>query len=384
MSQKSRSKGEFTNHFRRRYREDFQFAIIMLFGILSLLVVGAFAVYRWVLGHGLGSLINLGIVLSLLLALIYAIRTPNTGRAGIVFLFVIVAGCLLSTAAMGRTGIFWTYVVLWINFLLTSRRTALSANLILIAGLVIGGDLFDTLLETITYVVTTLMITVFSYISATRLAYQQRQLQKLVLQDPLTKAGNRRMMMRDLRTAKARNRRTGRPYTLMLIDLDHFKQVNDKQGHEVGDQALRKFARLVRRSIREDDGFYRFGGEEFVLLLSDCGVRGKPANGKDTRKRVSDLKDGNNYFQQDRRADKNVAEVAQQLHQRMSGRLDLNGWLLRFSAGVAELRPNEDWSECMRRADQALYHAKQSGRDQVVVWNDSMMSAKGLVALKSV
>lgn len=384
MNQHSRRKRKFTNRFRSRYREDFQFAIIMLFGTLSLLVVAAFAVYRWVLGNSFGSLINLGIVLSLLSALIYAIRTPYTSRAGIVFIFVIIAGCLLSTAAMGRTGIFWTYVVLWINFLLTSRRVAVSANLILITGLVIGGDLFDTVLETITYVVTTLMITVFSYISAGRLAYQQNQLQKLVLQDPLTKAGNRRMMMRDLRMAKARNRRTGRPYTLMLIDLDHFKQVNDRQGHEVGDQALRKFARLVRRSIREDDGFYRFGGEEFVLLLSDCGVRRKPVQASDKQLRASDLKDGNDPFRQDRRTDKDIAEVAQQLHERMSGRLDLNGWLLRFSAGVAELRPNEDWSECMRRADQALYHAKQAGRDQVIVWNDSMVSARGQVALKSV
>ena len=381
MSRRSRRKSEFTNRFRSRYREDFQFAIIMLFGVLSLFVVAAFAVYRWVLGNGFGGLINLGIVVSLLAALIYAIRTPHTHRAGIVFIVVIIAGCLASTAAMGRTGIFWTYVVLWINFLLTSRRIALSANLILIAGLVMGGGLFDTRLEAITYVVTTLMVTIFSYISARRLAYQQNQLQKLVLQDPLTKAGNRRMMMRDLRIAKARNRRTGRPYTLMLIDLDHFKQVNDQQGHEVGDQALRKFARLVRRSIREDDGFYRFGGEEFVLLLSDCGVTSTPVHAANQRKRTSDVKEP---AHQESRIDKDISEVAQQLHQRMSGQLNLNGWLLRFSAGVAELRPNEDWSECMRRADQALYYAKQSGRDRVVVWNDSMLPTRGQVALKSV
>lgn len=381
MSQRSRRKREFTSRFRSRYREDFQFAIIILFGILSLLVVAAFAVYRWVLGNGFGGLINLGIVLGLLSALIYAIRTPHTSRAGMVFIFVIIAGCLVSTAAMGRTGIFWTYVVLWINFLLTSRRIALSANLILIAGLVIGGNLFDTILETITYVVTTLMITIFSYISARRLAYQQKQLQKLVLQDPLTKAGNRRMMMQDLRIAKARNRRTGRPYTLMLIDLDHFKQINDQQGHDVGDQALRKFAKLVRGSIREDDGFYRFGGEEFVLLLSDCGVKSKPSYAANQRMRTSDVK---NPAHHDSRADKDITEVAQQLHQRMSGQLNLNGWILRFSAGVAELRPDEDWSECMRRADRALYQAKQAGRDRVIVWNDSMLSTRGQVALKSV
>nr|WP_277347550.1 GGDEF domain-containing protein [Wenzhouxiangella sp. XN79A] len=156
----------------------------------------------------------------------------------------------------------------------------------------------------------------------------------LALQDPLTFAGNRRQMRQDLNAALEIHRRTGQAFALALIDLDHFKRINDGQGHDVGDEALKSFADAVRAAIRSVDGFYRFGGEEFVVLL-----RGDVPG--------------------------DAEHVVRRLHQRVSGRLAFGGEVLQFSAGVAVLNSGEDWPTWLSRADRALYRAKQGGRNRI-------------------
>lgn len=325
--------------FRKKFRDDYQFAMIVLFGSLAALVITGFAVYRFLTDHYLGASVNTLIVFSVLSVLAYAIRSGRTHRAGRFFAVVTVIGCIASTAMFGRTGILWGYVVLWINFLLTGRRFALVANLVLMSVLIFETSLFQSLLEAVTYIVTALLVTVFGYIFAQRLASYQAQLEMLALQDPLTFAGNRRMMRRDLTAAVSAWRRNGERFILMLLDLDHFKRINDEFGHEVGDRALREFADLVREHIRAEDGFYRFGGEEFVLLLPD-------------------------------RCQQDVVDLAESLHQRISGQLSYFEEVVRFSAGVAVLRDDEDWPEWLTRADRAMYQAKRAGRDQVVLDRD--------------
>lgn len=321
---------------RARFRDDYQFAMILLFGSVAALVVSGFVIYRFATGYLLGGLVNLAIVVSMVLVLLYAVRSGRTDRAGRFFALVTVLACIASTALFGRTGILWGYVVLWINFLLTSRRFALAANLLFTAFLIVETSLFASVLEGVTYIITALMITVFAWIFAARLAQYQARLEELALQDPLTFAGNRRMMKRDLHTAISANRRHGRAFTLMLLDLDRFKAINDEHGHEAGDRALRAFSDLVREHIRAEDGFYRFGGEEFVLLLPD----------------------------QDRNS---ALEIAESLHRRISGKLVFDEHVLRFSAGIAVLEPDEDWPHWLARADRAMYQAKREGRDRIVM-----------------
>lgn len=332
---------ETRERFRRKFRDDYQFAMIVLFGSLAAAVITGFVVFRYSIGHYFGGTVNLMIVASVLLVLVYAIRSGRTQRAGRFFAVVVVIACIASTAMFGRTGILWGYVVLWINFLLTGRRFALVANLILMTVLIIETSLFQSLLEGATYIVTALMVTTFGYIFAERLARYQDQLQMLALQDPLTFAGNRRMMRRDLTAAVSASRRGGKQFTLILLDLDHFKRINDEFGHEVGDRALREFADLVREHIRAEDGFYRFGGEEFVLLLPDHGAE-------------------------------SALGVAESLHGRISGKLSYFGEVVRFSAGVAVLRDDEDWPAWITRADRAMYQAKHAGRNKIVAASERL------------
>ena len=319
---------------RQQFREDYQFAMIVLFGLLAATVVSGFVVYRYAFGYYFGGTVNLLIVVSMLLVLLYALRSGETRRAGLFFCVATVVACIASTAMFGRTGILWGYVVLWVNFLLTTRRFALIANLVLTTVLIVETSLFESVLEGVTYIVTALMVTTFAWIFAHRLATYQQRLETLALQDPLTFAGNRRQMRQDLNAALESHRRMGQGFALVLIDLDHFKRINDEQGHEVGDEALKAFADAIRSAIRAVDGFYRFGGEEFVVLL----------RGDDPEQ---------------------VESVVRRLHRRVSGRLAFGGEVLKFSAGVAMLNSGEDWPAWLSRADRALYRAKQAGRDRI-------------------
>ena len=162
-------------------------------------------------------------------------------------------------------------------------------------------------------------------------------LARLATLDPLTGAFNRRMMT-DLATrAVADARRHGRPLSLLAIDVDHFKRINDEFGHEAGDLALCALVDLLRRELRASDLISRIGGEEFVVILPDTSEAAAGALAERIRARVSD-----------------------------SG-FAVAGWPapLRVSIGVGALATG-DFDALRRATDRALYTAKRAGRNRVV------------------
>ena len=163
--------------------------------------------------------------------------------------------------------------------------------------------------------------------------------QVLAHTDPLTGIGNRRAMMELITREIARSRRTKDPFALAILDIDHFKKINDEHGHEVGDQALVHVIKVVKSSIREIDEFCRYGGEEFVLILPGANAEGA----------------------------RFVVDRMRGLMERTPLTLKRGDLVLRYSAGVAELKPGEDAEALLKRADQALYAAKAAGRNRVMV-----------------
>lgn len=171
----------------------------------------------------------------------------------------------------------------------------------------------------------------------------QKLLQAQALEDPLTHLGNRRQLIEAgsaLLTLAIRNHEV---LSLAVIDLDHFKEVNDRYGHEAGDQVLRAFGDLARRMMRAEDLVCRYGGEEFVLLLPKA------------------------------HAAQAVERVAQLL-QAFTGLHFEDGASARFacsfSAGVADSETAGDSLDLLlSRADSALYGAKSAGRSRVYVWS---------------
>ena len=175
-------------------------------------------------------------------------------------------------------------------------------------------------------------------LAQTNLKLQQREAQilALTLTDALTGLGNRRQLQQALATEINRARRTGEPLCAFMVDLDHFKRVNDTFGHEVGDKVLAAFGNLLRQKTRSTEVATRTGGEEFVVLMPHTDL----AESLTTAERIR------------------AATAAIRVQPMPDG--------VTASFGVAKLAAGEDGDAFMLRIDRALYEAKHSGRNRVV------------------
>lgn len=168
------------------------------------------------------------------------------------------------------------------------------------------------------------------------LAEALERIQMLATRDELTGLFNRRHMMETLHLQKKFCARGARSFCIALLDIDHFKHVNDTHGHGVGDEVLRQFAQSVQLALRDSDVIARWGGEEFMVMLSDCRLDQAEAGLARVRERLADVM---------------VSST-------------VPGLRITFSAGLAEQRHDETLDQSIERADQALYRAKRGGRDR--------------------
>ncbi len=164
-------------------------------------------------------------------------------------------------------------------------------------------------------------------------ARRTEQLEQLMLTDPLTGIGNRRLLTKRLEEEVVRARRYRRPLTVVFLDIDHFKRINDTYGHTAGDEALVRVAESLKNALRECDLLGRFGGEEFVLLLPETRI--------DEALLV---------------AERMRNDISQMCITPIEG-------VLTISAGLAELADNETGDALLGRSDKALYRAKAEGRN---------------------
>jgi two-component system, cell cycle response regulator len=160
------------------------------------------------------------------------------------------------------------------------------------------------------------------------------ELEQLAVKDELTGLFNYRHFQAQLNSEVQRVARYERPLSLIILDVDHFKEINDSMGHAGGDLVLAGIANILLQSVRTTDSVYRYGGEEFAILLPE--TPGQPALGVAERARLAVEKSA---LAQERR--------------------------VTISAGMAEYRSPERGEELLRRADVALYVAKREGRNRV-------------------
>jgi diguanylate cyclase (GGDEF)-like protein len=172
-----------------------------------------------------------------------------------------------------------------------------------------------------------------------KLSEANQRLEMLSVTDGLTGLFNHRHLHDLLSQEIMRARRAGYPISLIMADLDHFKRINDQLGHQVGDEALRLVSSWLSHGVREVDVVGRYGGEEFVVILTNCA-----------------LADGV------RVAEKLRAMV---LEKALRPPFDAVGGIT-LSLGVAQLEPGMNGDQLVNAADQALYRAKQQGRNRVV------------------
>jgi len=155
--------------------------------------------------------------------------------------------------------------------------------------------------------------------------------------DQLTQTGNRAALLNSLQRELDLARRYDAPLSIILLDVDHFKSINDNFGHDIGDAVLRSVARSIKESVRRSDILFRYGGEEFVILLSNTSKDGAV----------------------------NLAERIRSAVETSSCGIHDPSLHVTLSLGVATLLPGETHLDLLRRADQVMYLAKRNGRNRV-------------------
>ena len=255
-------------------------------------------------------------------------KTRKIRQAG-VFLSICCAALVVALIHLrDMTGPYWLYPLMAVTFFSLRPGEALALNGLAVVAvwprLRFDPDMLGALL----------LLNVFGLVFSIRNERQKRQMAELARHDVMTGAGNRRALMEELRKITGLHRRRRMTASLILFDIDRFNEVHDALGHNTGDRALIRLTGLIRARIRATDSFFRYGGEEFVIVTNDTGLEAATELADALRRLVAE------------------SELPRRIR-------------LTISAGIAELRDDETPAQWLRRADLALYRAKEDGRNRV-------------------
>ncbi|WP_379944780.1 GGDEF domain-containing protein [Marinobacter sp. LM1] len=283
----------------------------------------------------------------------YAWRRDRTVQKGSLLIIVgLLFTYLIASGGEGNTGPLWFYVFPPLLFYLTSLKggTAILLFCYLLAILVFQfPDMPGVSAEystdfKIRFFATLTFESIFCFVlEAGRLRARNKLValaqahEHAARTDELTGLANRRDMQSRLNTEFSRFERSGHHFSVVLIDLDLFKRINDDFGHDAGDEVLRQFADLVRQIVRQSDVAARWGGEEFLLLLPDTTL-----------------------LQALTLAERLRAEVAATRFHHREQTLPVT-----ISAGVCSISKSGSINELLKQADVQLYNAKESGRNRI-------------------
>jgi diguanylate cyclase (GGDEF)-like protein len=241
----------------------------------------------------------------------------------------------ISLETQGFYGALWSYPAVLLFYFTMPR---LQANIYSILQLVAVSILVLHYIDAdvaIRFFVTLALTVILINIALNIIDDLHRRLIEQTTLDPLTGALNRRHMDSCLGLAIERNRRTGAPSSLLIVDIDHFKRINDELGHAAGDRVLKSIVEIVQHRTRKLDMLFRIGGEEFMLMLPD------------TR-------------------EQQASKVAEDIRAAVAAATLLPDRTVTVSVGISELHPGESAETWLKHADDALYVAKNTGRDRIV------------------
>ena len=308
-----------------------EFVPLML-GIVGALGVIPFVILRFLNGEIGLAVLDATLVAGLLGLSAYLYKSHNVRLVSRALTLLAALGALATVAMLGSQQVFWLYPVLVGAFFLTSRHEAL---IIAVGSMLIYVALCAEELTAVALTTTLMTIAVtcsLAYAFATVTRNQRDALMKLATKDPLTGAGNRRALEDKLEDIIAAKSRSNKPSSLLMLDLDHFKQVNDEFGHAAGDEILIQITEIIKLRIRRTDNVFRIGGEEFVVVAETQNI-------------------------------KNASRLAEQLRTIIEANELAPAESVTISLGVAEYRHGESAKDWLLRADTALYQAKNSGRN---------------------
>jgi len=315
----------------KRNTQKYVVIALSAFGTVIILPFAFIRFWRaeWVIGTFdlLVSLVTLSICA-------YVAKTGKVKAPSLVLAIFVVLAVITSSYLKGVTQVYWAYPATLAAYYLIPLRQAVWLCAGLFAALVPIVYFQADSVKFYSIVATLIMSNVFAYVFSLSVREQHLKLSQMASKDPLTGVGNRRAMEEKLIELVLAQQRSATALSLIMLDLDQFKLINDKHGHIVGDQVLVQLAELLQSRIRRTDALYRYGGEEFVITPLIINLEA-------------------------------AIELAEQLRTLIEESQFPTGEKVTISLGVAQFQPGDSSKGWLGRADKALYRAKAAGRNIV-------------------
>ncbi|MEQ9545597.1 MAG: GGDEF domain-containing protein [Marinobacter sp.] len=301
----------------------------------SFIAVAPLVLVQWNHGNYLLSALLILFCINALLVIAFLRLRRTYFLKGRLFPLLAVICAAYSTSINGHAGLYWAYPAATALFFLLPLREASICNIFFVTVMAVVSFLQFPEADFWRITFSLGLTCVFAMVFAWLVGRLQGELTRLATTDPLTGCLNRSQLADILNSQIQLRERYERVSSLILLDLDYFKTINDQWGHLSGDKVLTELTMRIRRRLRESDQLFRIGGEEFMLVLPE------------TRQRDAET-------------------LAQELLTCISARPFLDDIRVTASASAAEVAQGETWSVWLNRADQSLYQAKSRGRNQVV------------------
>lgn len=311
--------------------------IIHRLTLAYLIGIVPFAALNFIQGNMLiGTLISV-ICCNLLYIDISIIRTKKYNSNVTFVVLMPIVYFLLYTLVIdkGILGILWSFpTVVIVNFIMHQRQ-AMAANMLILLVL------SPAMVQTFDYAIVLRMFASLTIVGVLASLFvniineQQDKLHQLAITDPLTGLLNRLTLEENITLAIEQHNRILNPMTIVSIDIDHFKSINDQHGHDYGDQVIIQIANLLQQRCRKVDKVYRLGGEEFLVILFDSDIKSADVFAQSIQQSLAEFK-----------FEHNLSPT--------------------LSIGLAEVHEEKTWEQWLKHADENLYTAKQQGRNKII------------------
>jgi len=306
-------------------------------GNVALIFITPFAIKNYLDGHLNLSIATFGIMCAFAVNTITMVfRKKYYSNVSLFFLSpVIIVFAYFAIQVQGIIGMLWCFPVMVSLYYLLPERQAWFMNVVLLGVCAyMAFENFDERLA-LRIVATLSLISAFTAVSIRQINKQQLELHRLAITDPLTGLYNRNTLSYVLDHLINNHHKLSEPCHLMTLDVDYFKKVNDQHGHDQGDMALLKVAHCINNLVNDDGVVYRYGGEEFMVVLENMTWQDAKRLAEKIRLSVTDV------------------EL-------------IRGYKTTISIGLSRLKPKMNRLEWIKESDRNLYLAKQEGRNQVV------------------
>jgi len=312
-----------------------QSKMLLVISISTAFVIIPFAIFRFINNDWYVAILDIVVAIGMLALYFYVYFTDDVKNASLVLILLALIANVTSFYIKGISQINWIYPAMLCAYYVMSPMKGMIVNFIMLSFYIPKLISLLEVVDIATVLFTVLVTNIIAYVFASGLRSQEIELKKLASEDYLTRTENRRALNDKMKSIYKTLKNHDKVASIILLDLDHFKKVNDKYGHIKGDEVLVRIADLLFCYFTKNSFIYRYGGEEFLILCLDKTKEEANLMADEFRKNVK--------------------------NSLINDEVDLT-----ISLGVAEYIKEESVDDWIHRVDLALYQAKNEGRDRVV------------------